>query len=101
MKRTFFFSILLSIFFGIGISWIDSRPNWDDTGITVLMVLIAAFACGFIANQKPWLFALLVSIWIPVAGVLMTQNFGSLLAIVPGFIGAYAGYGFKRMIAKS
>ena len=101
MKKSFIPSIILALFFGVGIAWIDSRPTWDDAGVTVLMVLIAAFACGFIAVQKPWLFAVLVSIWIPMVGIIGSDTYSGLLVLVPGFIGAYTGSGFKQMIARS
>jgi len=100
MKKSFIASVILSVIFGISIAWIDSRPTWDDTAITVFMVLITAFACGFIASRKPWLIALLVSIWIPLAGIILTQNAGGILALVPAFAGAYAGYWFKQIITK-
>lgn len=45
--------------------------------------------------------ALTVNIWIPLFGIVSTQNIGSLLALAPGFIGAFAGYLVKRMIVKS
>ncbi len=100
MKHAFPFSVVLSLFFGLGIAWIDSRPTWDDTGITVFMVLISAFACGFIASRKPWLIAVLVSIWIPLAGLVLAQNAGGILALAPAFVGAYAGFWFKQIITK-
>jgi hypothetical protein len=34
--------------------------------------------------------------WIPLFGIVTTFNFGSLLALVPGFAGAYLGYILKR-----
>lgn len=96
MKNSFIFSALLSLVLGLAIAWIDARPNWDDTGISVLMVLTAAFLCGYLAAKKPWLIALLVSSWIPLLSILTTQNLGALLALIPGFIGAYAGYLIKK-----
>lgn len=101
MKRSYLISIVLAVIFGAGITWIDSQPTWDDTGITVLMVLIASFACGFIGVKQPWLHALLISAWIPLLGIVTNYSFGGLLALFPGFIGAYAGSGFKKMILQS
>jgi len=101
MKKSFVFSVMLAAILGITIAWIDSRPNWDDTGVSVFMVLVASLLCGFLATQKPWLIALAVGIWIPLFGIVFTQNFGSLLALLPGFAGAYAGYGFRKLIRGS
>ncbi len=96
MKKASVVLLIPAIIAGVAIAWIDSRPNWDDTGISVLMVLVAAAIFGFFSSEKPWLTALAVSIWIPVLGILSTHNFGSLLALVPGFAGAYLGFLFKR-----
>ena len=93
------FSVLLLIgatIAGLTIAWIDSRPNWDDTGISVLMIIVAATLFGYLSSQKPWLTALTVSIWIPLFGIFLSHNFGSLLALIPGFAGAYLGYFFKN-----
>ena len=98
MKKSFVFYVLLAVVLGFAIAWMDSRPNWDGTGISVFLVLVAALLCGFLAAQKPWLIALAVGIWIPLFGIVFTQNFGSLLALLPGFAGAYAGYGFRKLI---
>ena len=91
MKPRLFTAIILGVFLGISIAYIDTRPHWDDTGITVGILLIAAFICGFISPQRTWLIALSVGIWIPLFNIIKAHNFGSLLALVPAFIGAYAG----------
>jgi len=88
--------VVLALVLGLGIAWIDSRPNWDDTGVSVFLILAAATLCGFLASRKPWMIALAVSIWIPLASIFITHNYGGFLALVPGFIGAYAGWFIKR-----
>ena len=100
--NTFFVpAVILSIVLGITIALIYSSPNWDDTGISVFMVLVAGFLCGYLAGQKPWLIALLVSIWIPLLSILTTQNYGAFLALAPGFIGAFAGYLVRKGFSGS
>ena len=98
MKISYRISLILAVIFGLIIAWIDSRPHWDDTGISVLMVLLASASIGFIANKTPWLIALLVGTWIPLYCILLFHNFGSLLALVPAFIGAFFGYFIKKQI---
>ena len=71
-------------------------PTWDDTGISAMMVLGVAAVFGYFSSQKPWLSALAVSIWIPLFGIVATFNFATLLALIPGFAGAYLGYMLKR-----
>lgn len=100
MKKSFIISVLLATVLGIAIAWIDSRPNWDNTVISAFQVLLAALFCGYLASHKPWLIALAVSIWIPLFGVVLSQNYGGLLALIPGFIGAFLGFGAKKIIVN-
>ena len=85
---------------GLAIAYVDSRPTWDDTGITVLAVLAASGGLGLLSPKRPWLWALAVGIWIPLYAVLRTHNYGALLALVFGFVGAYAGAGFRLVLQK-
>lgn len=101
MKKFFILAVILAMVFGIAIAWIDSRQNWDDTGISVFLLFGAALLCGFMVSQKPWLIALACSIWIPLFSILSTHNYGSLLALIPGFIGAYGGYFVRRRLSGS
>lgn len=98
MSRFFLFSVILGNFLGISIAWIDSSPHWDDAGISALLVLSAAFLCGFLGDRRTWIIALSVGIWIPLSGILTNHNFGSLLALIPAFIGAYLGHFTGKMI---
>jgi hypothetical protein len=101
MKKTFILSLTLAITIGLVIAWVDSRPHWDDTGVSVFMILSAATLCGYLSTQKPWLIALAVGIWIPLFGVIAAANFGTLLALIPAFIGAYIGYFIKHKFVQS
>jgi len=100
MKTTTVIVLSLSAIAGLAIAWIDTRPNWDDTGITVMMVLCAATLFGYFTAQKPWLTALAVSIWLPIIEIISTHNTASLVAVIPGFIGAYFGYFIKGKMRR-
>jgi hypothetical protein len=89
--RRLFLSAMLGNLLGFFIGWIDSRPNWDDTGITVLALLAASFISILAARRKPWIIAILVGIWVPLFNLSLQFNFGSLIAFVPAFAGAYLG----------
>lgn len=97
MKSQFLTSLILGVLFGISIACIDTRPHWDDAGISVLMILFSAFICGILSNRRTWLIALAVGVWIPLFNILSAGNFGSLLVLIPAFIGAYTGY-FARKV---
>ena len=82
--------VILAVLAGLAIAWVDSRPGWDDTGITAGLVLVASAAFAALRPATPWLWALAVGAWIPVIGVLTTHNYGALLALAIAFLGAYA-----------
>jgi hypothetical protein len=93
--------LLLSValLVGLGIGLVDTRPHWDDTGITVGALLAATGAFGLIHPRNAWLWALAVGIWIPVLNIAQTHNAGSILALAFAFAGAYAG-AFGRRLAQ-
>jgi hypothetical protein len=99
MQKTFYVSLAMAVILGLAAAWIDSRPGWDDTGISVLMILSISSLCGFISQQKPWLIALATAIWIPLFGILSSNNYGGFLALIPAFVGAYAGFLVRRFFA--
>ena len=77
-----------AVLIGLLIAWIDSRPNWDDTGITAGMILLATAVFGALVPQRAWLFALAVGVWIPLAGIIQQHNYGSIPVLGIAFIGA-------------
>jgi len=80
--------------------YVDTRPTWDDTGVLVFGIL---FVCGLLAligYHRPWLLALAVGIWIPLHGIIVAHSFGSIIALVIAFVGAYAGWGVRAGINR-
>lgn len=100
MGKSFYLTVLFACIFGIAIGWIDSQPNLDDSGISVFMVLAVSMLSGYIAKRMPWLIALAVGVWIPIYGIIFTQNYGSLLALLPGIIGAYTGWWIDKILTE-
>jgi hypothetical protein len=90
--------LILAVGIGLVIGWIDTRPNWDDTGITVALILGSALLFGFGIPEHPWMWALAIGIWIPMFNIVQSRNFESLIAIVPAFLGSYLGYIVRRAI---
>ena len=86
---------------GLFITYVDSRPTWDDTGITAGVILLLCGLLALIGYQRPWLLALVVGAWIPLYGLFVTHNFGSILALIIAFVGAYAGWAFRIGIRKT
>ncbi len=95
MQRT-----LLAVALGVGVltTWMDSRPNWDDTGVTALAVLVSCILLGALGPKRPWLWALAVGLWIPILGIALHRNYGTLLALAFAFAGSYAGMLLRRSL---
>jgi len=86
---------------GIAIAYVDSRPGWDDAGITAGSLLIAAGVVALIGPQRPWLWALAVGIWIPLHALTRTGSPAAMAMFVllafPA-VGAYSGMALRRAL---
>jgi hypothetical protein len=81
------------------LTYVDTRPKFDDTGVLAAAILVSTMAFGFFGPKTPWLWALAVAVWIPAIAIVRTQNFGSLLALVIAFVGAYLGMAIRQIVA--
>jgi hypothetical protein len=95
MSRIFLF---LAAVLGLSIAYVDSRPGWDDTGVTAVALFASGALCGALAPGRPWLWGLAVGAWTPIVGIAREGNYGSLLALVFAFAGAYAGMAVRRTV---
>jgi len=95
------FLLPLALAVGGLITWLDSRPGWDDTGVTAAAVLLSCALLGFFAPRRPWLWALAVGAWIPLVGIVRDRNPGALLALVVALAGAYAGMALRQAFAPA
>lgn len=82
---------------GLALAWLDTRPNWDDTGISVGLLLIGAAVAGQIG--APW--------WLAgglMAAPLLFAELGSdwsLLIVVPiALAGGFAGDYLRRLTRR-
>lgn len=91
---------MIAICLGLSIAYLDSRPTWDDTGITALALLATSGFLGFLSPQHPWLWALAVGIWMPLVGVITRQDYTLLLVLLVPLAGAYGGVTFRMVIRK-
>jgi hypothetical protein len=83
---------------GLGIAWVDSRPGWDDAGLTAAALVITA-ALASLARVPPWLAAVLVAG--PMLVAELSSGTGVLLAIPFAIAGACAGVFVRRRFARS
>ncbi len=91
----------LAVAAGLFAAYVDALPKFDDTGILAFGILLAAGLLGLLGFRRPWLLALAVGAWIPLHDVLFLRSYGSLLALIFAFAGAYAGWGAHRLVKKS
>lgn len=90
---------LLGAACGIGSGWADVVV--DDLLFTALLVVASCILLGLLRPRWPWRWVLTVGVFIPLtelaAYLVMTvkptraQVYGSFLAFLPGFAGAYGG----------
>jgi hypothetical protein len=76
---------------GVAIGCVDSRPTWDDTGITVAALVIASGFLAFLRPRAWWAIALGVGLPVPVMNVLFRGGLGAAVALL--FTTAAAGLG--------
>lgn len=86
---------------GASIAWMDTRPHWDDAGITAVTVFLASAVCGVIRPTRAWLWALAIGLWIPMANVALHHTYESSIALAFAFAGAYAGAGLRRLTTRA
>jgi hypothetical protein len=90
--------VALTLAAGLAIAWMDTRPHWDDTGVTA-GVLVLASGLAALAGTRPWLAALLVAGPLVVAERQLL-NSGMLLVLALALAGAYTGSLFRRRAAS-
>ena len=93
--------LILAVLCGLFLAYVDSRPTWDDTGITAGSLLLSAGLFTLLGHPRPWLIALAVGLWIPLLYIYLNQQFGMLLVLLIPLIGAYAGWAVRLGIRKT
>lgn len=94
----FILSLFLSVVSGISIALIDTSKNWNDTGITVFLVLISSIIAGATNPKHAWLWAIIIGGVIFSFNVIKAGNYGSAGAIAVAFIGNYIGVMLKKIV---
>lgn len=76
---------------GLGIGYVDSRPTWDDTGVTVGVVFLAAAVLAATRPRSFWLIGLAVGLPVLGMNVFFRASYASAIAVGIGLSGAGAG----------
>jgi hypothetical protein len=82
---------LVAVALGLSIAYMDSRPHFDDAGVTVAALTVGAVMLGMIGPERPWLWALGVGVWIPIQGIVLKHDFTMLIVLLFPLAGAYIG----------
>jgi len=82
----------LSLVVGCAIGFVDSRPTWDDTGITVGSIFLASLVLGAARPRSAWLTGLLIGAPVLAFNVALRGGFASAIAVVIALVGAGMGY---------
>jgi hypothetical protein len=83
----------LALCAGVAIAWVDTRPGWDDTGVTAGALVIAAAASSFAGIPPSIAAALVVG---PILVAELAGGMGVLLGIPFAVGGAYVGAFVRR-----
>jgi len=93
--------VLVALGFGLFAAYVDF--NNDEVQAPVLVVLVASFILGVAQPRQAWRWPLIVALCLPLTREIAPlfglypklpatpNNFATLLALIPAFIGAYSG----------
>jgi len=93
--------LAVAVLAGLFSAYIDSRPNWDDTGILVGGLLLVSGLITLLGHRRPWLIALAIGVWIPLYEIITTHDFMLLVILLIPLIGAYGGWLVRLGIQKN
>lgn len=82
---------------GLAIGYVDSRPTWDETGITVSLILLASAMTAGLSGRRPWLWAVLVGVWVPAFEISGRAGGAALVALLVAAVGSAIGYALARV----
>jgi hypothetical protein len=96
MQLKFWLFLILAVMLGLIIGWVDSRPTWDDTGVTAAAIFLVTASLGAAIPSRAWVWALAVGGCILILNIALNGNYGAILALIVAFIGAYAGAAVRK-----
>ncbi len=96
---------VLALAYGALVAWIDSRPTWDDDGITAGLLFLGAGALGAITPRGAWRWGLAVGMWI--TALMLAKEVRAIalvplaIALVGSLVGSVAGRALGRLEGPS
>jgi len=89
------FALIMTVAVALAIAWLDSRPSWDDAGITALLLFLTA-AGSAISGVSWWLSCILAGT--PIVLWELWTGPGVLIAIPFVLAGGLAGFFLRRLL---
>jgi hypothetical protein len=86
---------------GLAIALVDSRPAWDDSGITAVSLLGVSLLVAWLSGRWPIVWAVLVGVWTPLLEIPASGDPTPLLALGFALAGSLIGYGIRRISPRS
>jgi hypothetical protein len=97
----FILTLLVSTLLGLTIYWIDSQPNWNDTGITATLIVLTSVIISYFYKSRPWLWGIIISLWIPLFGIMKSGDYMMLFILLFGLIGSFGGYFIHKLMVPA
>jgi hypothetical protein len=101
MKLKFSILSIIALLAGLFIAWVDTRPTWDDAGLTAAAIFLVTTLLGTAMPSRACVWALIVGGCILLLNLVLRGNYGAGLALVIAFIGAYAGVLLRNALSSS
>lgn len=89
----------IAVAFGFIVAGLDSRPGWDDSGVTAGLLVVGAALAAALDGRRPWLWTLLVGAPLAIIEVPATGSAASLVGLLFAGVGATLGLLVRRAIA--
>jgi hypothetical protein len=89
----------LALAIGAGIGYVDSRPTWDDTGISVGALVLAGGFLGLLRPRSAWIAGLLLGIPVLVFNYVVHGNLLAVGAVAVSSIAAALGGRVGKRVA--
>ena len=93
--------LILAVICGLFLTYVDARPNWDDTGIIAGGLLISAGLITLLGHPRPWLIAFAVGLWIPLRYIYMNHDLTMVFVLLFPLVSAYAGWAIRLGVRKT
>ncbi len=96
-EHRFWLFVSIGLAAGLIIGWVDTRPTWDDTGITVGLIFLVSAVMGAWHPSQAWAWGLVVGCGVPLMHLFVHGNPAALVSFVIAFAGSYAGALSRRL----